>query len=43
MRQKMPFPTGYRVKGKNKPLSLNLATKISSEGVYLDKQVFNAS
>ena len=31
---------GYLLRDKSR---MNLATKISSEGVYLDKQVFNAS
>ena len=28
---------------RNNDTTLNLATKIGSEGVYLDKQAFNAS
>ena len=38
---KSAIRTGCKVGGKS--ARLYLATKISSEGVYLDKQVFNAS
>lgn len=35
--------TAYYYRAANKQTDLNLATKIGSEVVYLDKQVFNAS